>query len=168
MDVSMWVLIGMLTTAMALAFWKGGWRMILSGFKEGALTFKSIWVRLVLGFSLGGLIQVVIPSPVIAEWLGPASGMKGILIGSYAGIIITGGPYVTLPVVASIFTAGAGVGPVIALLTSMNLISLPGLLTWAIPFMGVRLALSRYIVCLVIPPIVGLAGSVVYEFLTVG
>ncbi len=168
MDVSMWVLIGMLTTAMALAFWKGGWRMILSGFKEGALTFKSIWVRLVLGFSLGGLIQVVIPSPVIAEWLGPASGMKGILIGSYAGIIITGGPYVTLPVVASIFTAGAGVGPVIALLTSMNLISLPGLLTWAIPFMGVRLALSRYIVCLVIPPIVGLAGSVVYEFLTIG
>lgn len=168
MDVSMWVLIGMLTTAMALAFWKGGWRMILSGFKEGALTFKSIWVRLVLGFSLGGLIQVVIPSPVIAEWLGPASGMKGILIGSYAGIIITGGPYVTLPVVASIFAAGAGVGPVIALLTSMNLISLPGLLTWAIPFMGVRLALSRYIVCLVIPPIVGLVGSAVYEFLTIG
>ena len=168
MDVSMWVLVGMLATAMALAFWKGGWRMLLSGFKEGALTFKSIWVRLVLGFSLGGLIQVVIPSPVIAEWLGPASGMKGILIGSYAGIIITGGPYVTLPVVASIFAAGAGVGPVIALLTSMNLISLPGLLTWAIPFMGVRLALSRYIVCLVIPPIVGLAGSVVYEFLTIG
>ena len=168
MDVSMWVLVGMLTTAMALAFWKGGRRMLLSGFKEGALTFKSIWVRLVLGFSLGGLIQVVIPSPVIAEWLGPASGMKGILIGSYAGIIITGGPYVTLPVVASIFAAGAGVGPVIALLTSMNLISLPGLLTWAIPFMGVRLALSRYIVCLVIPPIVGLVGSVIYEFLTIG
>lgn len=168
MDVSMWVLVGMLATAMALAFWKGGWRMVLSGFKEGALTFKSIWVRLVLGFSLGGLIQVVIPSPVIAEWLGPASGMKGILIGSYAGIIITGGPYVTLPVVASIFAAGAGVGPVIALLTSMNLISLPGLLTWAIPFMGVRLALSRYIVCLVIPPIVGLVGSAVYEFLTTG
>ncbi len=168
MDVSMWVLVGMLATAMALTFWKGGWRMLLSGFKEGALTFKSIWVRLVLGFTLGGLIQVVIPSPVIAEWLGPASGMKGILIGSYAGIIITGGPYVTLPVVASIFTAGAGVGPVIALLTSMNLISLPGLLTWAIPFMGVRLALSRYIVCLVIPPIVGLVGSAVYEFLTIG
>lgn len=164
----MWVLVGMLATAMALAFWKGGWRMVLSGFKEGALTFKSIWVRLVLGFTLGGLIQVVIPSPVIAEWLGPASGMKGILIGSYAGIIITGGPYVTLPVVASIFAAGAGVGPVIALLTSMNLISLPGLLTWAIPFMGVRLALSRYIVCLVIPPIVGLVGSAVYEFLTIG
>lgn len=142
--------------------------MLLSGFREGALTFKSIWVRLVLGFSLGGLIQVVIPSPVIAEWLGPASGVKGILIGSYAGIIITGGPYVTLPVVASIFAAGAGAGPVIALLTSMNLLSLPGLLTWAIPFMGVRLALSRYIVCLVIPPIVGLAGSAIYEFLAIG
>jgi uncharacterized membrane protein YraQ (UPF0718 family) len=168
MDVSMWVLIGMLTTAMALVFWRGGWRMLLSGFREGALTFKSIWVRLVLGFSLGGLIQVVIPSPVIAEWLGPASGVKGILIGSYAGIIITGGPYVTLPVVASIFAAGAGAGPVIAVLTSMNLLSLPGLLTWAIPFMGVRLALSRYIVCLVIPPIVGLAGSAIYEFLAIG
>ena len=118
MDVSMWVLIGMLSVAMALALWRGGWRMLLSGFKEGALTFKSIWFRLILGFSLGGLVQVAIPSTVIAEWLGPASGMKGILIASYSGVIITGGPFVTLPIIASIFSAGAGPGPVIALLTS--------------------------------------------------
>ena len=76
-------------------------------------------------------------------------------------------PFVTLPVIASIYAAGAGPGPVIALLASMNLLSLPGLLTWAIPFLGAKMALTRYVVCFFIPPIIGLAGAAVYQLVSV-
>ena len=168
MDVALWILVGMLAAAMVIALWQGRWPLLISGFKQAGLTFKSMWFRLVLGFTLGGLIQVLVPSPLIAEWLGPTSGWKGILIASYAGIIMTGGPYVTLPVIASIYAAGAGPGPVIALLASMNLLSLPGLLTWSIPFLGAKLAITRYVVCFFIPPIIGLAGAAVYQLLSVG
>ncbi len=165
MDVTLLILIGMVLAAALAVLWRGGWGLLFSGLKQAGVTFKSMWFRLVLGLSLGGLVQVVIPSSVIAEWLGPASGIKGILIASYAGIVMTGGPYVSLPIVASIYAAGAGPGPVIALLASMNLVSLPGLLTWAIPFLGARLALTRYAVTFFIPPLIGLAGSAVFKLL---
>lgn len=168
MDIALWILVGMVVVAMVIALWRGRWQLLISGFKQAGLTFKSMWFRLVLGFILGGLIQVLIPSPVIAEWLGPTSGMKGILIASYTGIIMTGGPFVAMPVIASIYAAGAGPGPVIALLVSMNLLSLPGLFTWAIPFLGAKIALTRYVVCLFIPPIIGLAGAAIYPLLSLG
>ena len=166
MDVALLILVALVFMAMVIAFWKGRWQLLISGFKQTGHTFKSMWLRLLLGITFGGFIQVLIPGPLIAEWLGPASGLKGILIGSYAGIIMSGGPYVMLPVIASIYAAGAGVGPVIALLTG-GMLGLQGLITWQIPFLGAKLALTRYIVCLFVPPIVGLAGAAVYELLNV-
>ncbi len=167
MDIALWILIAMVVVATIIALWKGRLPLLISGLKEAGLTFTSMWYRLLLGFTLGGLIQVLIPSPLIAEWLGPASGLKGILIASYAGIIMTGGPYVTLPIIASIYAAGAGPGPIIALLASMNLLSLPTILTWEIPFLGAKIAITRYVVCLFVPPFIGLMGAAVFQLLTV-
>ena len=166
MDVTLLILVAMVLTAVAIAFWKGGWQLTLAGFKQAVRTFRSMWIRLLLGLTLGGLIQTLVPSDLVADWLGPASGLKGILIGSYAGIIIGGGgPYVSLPVIASIYAAGAGVGPIIALLASMNLLAVQGLFTWQIPFLGAGIPLARSSVSLFIPPFVGLAGSFVYQLL---
>ncbi len=166
MDSAFWILVGMVAVAMTIVLWRGGPPLLVTGLKEAVLTFRSMWYRLLLGLMLGGLIQVLVPSPLVAEWLGPASGLKGILIGSYAGIIMTGGPYVTLPVIASIYGAGAGPGPVIALLASMNMLSLPSILTWEIPFLGAKIAVTRYLVCFFVPPLIGLAGAAVYQLLT--
>jgi len=103
---------------------------------------------------------------LIAKWLGPTSGLKGVLIGSYTGIIFTAPPYVTLPIVASLYRAGAGVGPIIALLAGQQLLGLQNLLVWQIPFLGVGIPLARFIVGLFITPLVGLAGAVVFRIIT--
>ena len=167
MDITLLVLVALVLIAVTAAFWKGRWQLLISGFKQAGLTLRLIWARLLLGIMLGGLIRALVPGTLIAEWLGPASGLKGILIGSYAGIIISGGPYITLPIVASIYTAGAGVGPTIALLTSVNLLGLQPLFAWQIPFLGTKIALTRYAICLLIPPLVGLAGDAIYQLLTI-
>ncbi len=167
MDIALLILIALVFLAIVAVFWKGRWQLLISGFKQAGLTFKSMWLRLLLGIMFGGLIQVLIPTELVAEWLGPASGLKGILIGSYAGIIMGGGPYVMLPIIASIYAAGAGVGPVIAFLVSTNLVGVRPLIIWQIPFLGAKIALTRYVVCFFIPPIVGLAGGVVYQLLGV-
>lgn len=167
MDMSFWILVGMLVVAVAIALWRGGLGLIVTGLKQAWLTFKSVWVQILLGFTLGGMINVLVPSSLIAEWLGPASGMKGILIASYVGIIIAGGPYVTLPVIASIYEAGAGPGPVIALLTS-SILGLQNLIVWSIPFVGVKIALIRYAICLLVPPLAGLVGSYIFQLISAG
>ena len=150
----------------AVAFWTGGWQRVASGLTKGVHLFNVVWLRLALGFILGGLIQVVVSHELISKWLGPTSGMKGILIGSYVGIFMVGGPFVRFPVIASIYSAGAGVGPVIALLTA-NILGLQQLIAWQIPFLGVGIPLARYVVCLFIPPLAGIAGAAVYRLLTV-
>lgn len=166
MDISLWILVVLVLAMAGVALGKGGWQLLVSGLTRTGKTLKFMWFRLLLGFTLGGLIQVLIPSPVIAEWLGPASGLKGILIGAYAGILMPGGPHIVLPVLASILAAGAGPAPVMALLASSNLISLNGLFTWQIPFLGVKLSVARYVIGLFIPPLVGLGGAGVYHLLS--
>lgn len=169
MDITLLILVALVFIAIVAALWKGRWQLLLSGFKQTGQLLRTVWLRLLLGLILGGLVQVLIPSSLILEWLGPASGLKGILIGAYAGMIVGGsGPYVALPIVASFLAAGAGVGPVIALLASLNLIGLRGLFVWQIPFLGAKLALTRYVVSFFIPPIVGLAGVAIYQLISVG
>ena len=69
-----------------------------------------------------------------------------------------------MPVIASVYAAGAAAGPIIALITAANLVRIQGLLIMEIPFFGARIALSRYILCLLMPPLVGLAGSALFRF----
>jgi len=165
MDIALLILIGLVALTAIGAFWKGRWQLVVSGLKQGGQTLKMMWFRLLLGMLFGGLIQVLIPSELIAEWLGPASGWKGIIIASYAGVIISGGPFVTMPILASIYAAGAGVGPVIAFLVSMNMVGVRILIAWQIPFLGAKLALVRYLVCFFVPPLVGIVGGALYQLL---
>ena len=166
MDITLLILVSLVFIAIIAVLWKGGWQLLLSGLKQAGHTLQSIWLRILLGFILGGMVITLIPSPLIAEWLGYTSGLKGIFIASCAGIIMPGGPYINVPIIASIYRAGAGVGPVIALLTSVSLLGLQALIVWYIPFLGAKIALTRYVVCLFIPPLVGLAGGAVYQLLT--
>jgi uncharacterized membrane protein YraQ (UPF0718 family) len=167
MDFALLILIVLLAIALAAAFWKGRWQLILAGLKQAWNTIRTMWLRIILGMALGGFIQVVIPSASIAHWLGPASGIKGILIGSYIGLFVSGGPYVIMPVIASIYAAGAGPGPTLALMTG-GLLGIQGLFTFYIPILGLRLSIANYIVALFVPPLVGLTGGLVFHLLGFG
>lgn len=166
LDTTLLILLALVGITVAATLWKGGVDLTISGFTQAGKLLNTIWLRLLLGFTLGGMIQVLIPRNVIAKWLGPTSGLKGILIGSYTGTIMSGAPFVMLPIVASIYRAGAGIGPIVALLAGQGLIGLEMLIVWQIPFFGVELPLARYIVCLFIPPFAGLAGAAVYRVIS--
>ena len=145
----------------------GGGQLVLDGLQRAGNLFESVWLRLLLGFTLGGMIRLLIPSALIARWLGHTSGIRGLLIGSYIAIIMPGGPYITMPVIAAIYSAGAGIGPIIALLTGRALLGVQMLIVWQIPFLGVEISLARYIACLVLPPLAGMAGATLYRFIAV-
>ena len=163
LDIGLIILVILVLAALVFSFLKGGWQLtFLSLTKAGGL-FEKIWFRLLLGFLLGGFIQVLIPRSLVAKWLGAESGLKGILIGSYVSMFSTGGPFVWLPIVASIYRSGADIGPVLSLVTARGILSIQMLVIWQIPFFGVELSLSRYIPCLFIPPIVGLLGRAIFR-----
>ncbi len=165
LDKTLLVLGALVLIAVLATLSTGGWQLTFDGLKKAGQLVNTVWLRLLLGFTLGGLVRVIIPSALIAKWLGRTSGLKGILIGSYIGIIMPGGPYVSIPVISSIYKAGAGAGPVIALLTGRALLGIQMLVVWQIPFLGMEIPLARYITSLLIPPLVGLAGAAVFRMI---
>jgi uncharacterized membrane protein YraQ (UPF0718 family) len=164
-DVALVVLCALVLLALALSLWKGGWQLTFSGLTRSVQIFEKVWLRLLLGFLLGGCIQVLIPRELVSKWLGTGSGLKGIFIGSYSGIFATGGPYVWMPIVASIYKSGANIGPVLSMITARGILGFQMLVVWQIPFFGIELSMARYIPCLVVPPIVGLLGQAVFNIL---
>ena len=88
-DPTLVILIALLLIAVAAAFLKGGVQLAGQGLVQTGRLLETVWLRLPLGFALGGLIQVLVPRTIIARWLGPTSGIKGILIGSYGGIVLS-------------------------------------------------------------------------------
>ena len=146
---------------LAVGYSKGGGQHI-QGLNSGLRMIIEIIPLLLFAFIVAGMVQVLLPQEILSRWIGEESGLKGILIGTLAGGVTPGGPYVSLPVVAGLLKAGAGVGTLVAFLTSWSLWAvsrLPmeiGILGWKFTF--VRLACTFFF-----PPIAGLIAQFAFS-----
>ena len=93
----------------------------LSGIKTGGKMLWDVLPILVFAFIIAGMVQVLIPREFIIKYLGAEAGFKGIMVGCVAGALTPGGPFVSFPIVASIWKAGAGIGTVVAFVTAWSL-----------------------------------------------
>ena len=134
----------------------------IQGLNSGLKMIVEIIPLLLFAFIVAGMIQVLLPQELLSRWIGEESGLKGILIGTLAGGMTPGGPYVSLPVVAGLLKAGAGVGTLVAFLTAWSLWAvarLPmeiGILGWKFTF--VRLACTFFF-----PPIAGFIAQLAFS-----
>jgi len=163
MDISLVILILLVGATLLAVFKQGRWTLVVKGLQRSRIILLSMWWKALLGITLAGFVQVLIPGETIADWMGPASGMIGILTGSFAGMILTGGAFVVIPIIASIYAAGVGAGPIIAFLTAAHLTRIQGLITFEIPIFGIRVSMTRYVICLFVPPAIGFIGSGIFQ-----
>lgn len=146
---------------LAIGYAKGEAQHI-QGLNSGLKMIVQIIPLLLFAFIVAGMVQVLLPQELLSRWIGEESGLKGILIGTLAGGLTPGGPYVSLPVVAGLLKAGAGVGTLVAFLTAWSLWAvarLPmeiGILGWKFTF--VRLACTFFF-----PPIAGFIAHIAFS-----
>ena len=156
------IVLGALAAALVIWGYLRGEGQHVTGLKAAYHMTVEIIPLLVFAFVLAGMVQVLIPHGVLAKWVGAESGVRGILIGTVAGGLTPGGPFVSLPIVAGLLRSGAGVGTMVAFLTSWSLWAvarLPmevGILGWK--FTGVRLATTFFF-----PPIAGLIANLFFS-----
>jgi len=160
-DVSTWILTGVLVVALLVALAKDP-AMPVRGLLSTGKLLRGVWPELLLGFLLAGLLDVLIPQPVLSRWLGSEHMAQGILVGWVAGLAIPGGPYLLFPVAANLLRSGAAPGPLIALLTAKTLVSPIRMLTYEAPLLGWPLTLARFIPGVLLPPVMGLIGQYLY------
>jgi uncharacterized protein len=158
MDASVWILVALVAAAFLAALVRDV-ELPLRGLAATGRLLRGVWVELALGFLLAGLLDVLLPQPVLSRWLGSERVTQGILIGWAAGLLMPGGPYVLFPIAASLFQHGAAPAPLITLLTAKTLVSPIRMLTYEAPLLGWPLTLARFVPGVMLPPVMGLIGQ---------
>ena len=157
------VILGILALALVLIGYFQGEGQHISGMKSALTMTVEIIPLLVFAFIVAGMVQVLLPRELLAKWVGAESGMRGILIGTVAGGLSPGGPFVSLPIAAGLLRAGAGVGTMVAYLTAWSLWAVARL-PMEIGIMGWKFTLIRLASTFFFPPHCGIDSPVVlYE-----
>jgi uncharacterized protein len=162
MDLNTWLLLALTLVALAIAYARSP-SLAGDGLLAGGRLLRNVAPELLLGFALAGLIDILIPAATMVRWLGAEPSARGILIGWLVGLIVPGGPYVFFPIAATLFRQGVAPAALLTLIAAKTLVSPIRMLTYEAPVLGWPLTLARLIPCLLIPPLIGLAGGVLYK-----
>ena len=146
---------------LAIAYLRGKGEHI-EGLKRAKDMAIQVFPLLVLGFTVAGMVQVLVPRAAISHWVGKESGIRGIGMACLAGGVMPGGPYVNLPLAAAILKAGAGVGTTVAFLTAWSLWAV-GRIPLEVGIMGPRFTIIRVACTFFFPPIAGLIARALFE-----
>ncbi len=146
-DILLWVLVVALGFTAALR----GRVLLNDGVREGALEFIRLLPRIGIGVVGSGFVAEILPKTLIAPWLGPESGLTGVLIATLGGALTPGGPVVGFSIGAAALKSGAGAPQVIAYSTAWALYAIHRLLIWEVPMMPARVVWLRAVVSLPLP-----------------
>ncbi len=137
---------------------KNGNGQNIEGIKIGFRLTVQVLPLLIFAFIIAGFVQILLPQDMISKWVGAESGFRGIMIGTLAGGITPGGPFVSFPLVAGLLKAGAGAGTMVAFLTSWSLLGVVRL-PMEVGIIGWKFAILRTISVFLFPPIAGLIAN---------
>ena len=148
--ISLWVI----AVLMSYFAWRRRDDSLKNAVNLGWKTLKRNAVILLLAFVIVGFVNTLSPQNLIERYLGPDSGWQGLLLAEALGMILPGGPYAVFPLIGVIYASGAGLGPVVTLVTSWSMLALLSV-TFELPFMGWRFTAVRWGLGLIAPLLAG-------------
>ncbi len=155
--ILLWLLVAVLAFTAAMRsktlFREGAW--------EGSRDFVVLIPRVLIGVVGSGYIAAIMPQDVIATWIGPNSGLAGILIGTVVGAVTPGGAVVGFAIGAAALKGGAGAPQVIAFTTAWSLYTIQRLLNWEIHMMAPRFVWLRAAISFPLPILAGLGALLI-------
>ncbi len=155
------VLLAGLALGLLLYAWRRGDGSHRAGLVAGWQMLRRTLPLLLAAFVIVGYVDVLAPQDLVQAWIGPSSGWRGLLVGEATGMLLPGGPYVVFPLIATLYQAGAGLGPVLSMITSWSALALLSV-SFELPFLGWRFTAVRFGLALAFPPLVGLMGLLLF------
>ena len=156
------LILGLVAAALAVLLGiNQGAGAIVTGLVTGGGILWSVVPLLIAAFLVAGLTQVLVTEEFVRNWLGAASGWKGIGLACLAGALIPGGPYVYYPIAAVLLQNGAGLGVLVSFVVAKNLWSVSRL-PMEVALLGPQLTFARFFITLIIPPLIGALTQAVF------
>lgn len=160
------LLLVVLALVITLLAWKRSPELPAAGVVAGTKMLKGVWLDIVLGFIIAGMVDVLLPSSRFGAWLTGTSTVQGIGVGWLAGLLIPGGPYVVFPLAGRLFQQGVAPGAIIAFITAKTLLSPIRMFTYEAPLLGWPVTLARFAPAVLMPPLLGAVGQLLYTALS--
>jgi uncharacterized membrane protein YraQ (UPF0718 family) len=145
------LLLWLIVAVLALLAWRRGGTVLPGAVRNGALDFLYLLPRLAIGVIGAGFLAALLPQEVVRSWLGPESGITGLLLATLAGALTPGGPVIGFAIGASALKSGAGYVAVMAYVTAWALFAVQRLFVWEIPVMPARVVWLRVAASLPLP-----------------
>jgi uncharacterized membrane protein YraQ (UPF0718 family) len=153
------VALALLVTFLA---WKRSPELPAAGIVAAGKMLNGVWLDIVLGFVIAGMVDVLLPSSAFAGWLTGNTAVQAIGVGWLAGLLIPGGPYVVFPLAGRLLQQGVAPGAIIAFITAKTLLSPIRMFTYEAPLLGWPMTLARFVPAVLMPPLLGYAGQLLY------
>ena len=153
----LWLLVGTLALTAAIR----SKALFREGAYEGGRDFVVLILRVLIGVIGSGYIAAVMPQDLITTWIGPGSGVLGILIAALFGAATPGGAVVGFAVGAAALKGGAGAPQVIAYTTAWSLYTIQRLFNWEIHMMAPRVVWLRAAVSIPLPILAGITAMLI-------
>ena len=115
-----------------------------------------------------GFLTPLVPGDLVARWLGGASGMSGILIGTLAGWCLPLPPVIFYPIIAVLLKTGAGMPQLTALVAAWCVFGIHRTLPMELPLMGRYFVSLRLMSSMAFPPFAGILAIYISETLGFG
>ncbi len=109
-DIVLWTIV----VALGLAVVIRRRPMFGQSLRYGAQDFLALLPRIAIGMIGSGFIAEILPSQLIPGWLGPNTGVAGLMLAVLAGALTPGGPVVGFAIATAALKSGAGAPQVIA------------------------------------------------------
>lgn len=146
-NLLLWTVVGVL----ALMAGFRGRTLLNRGARAGTLEFVHLLPRIAIGVVGSGYIAAILPQNLMSSWLGPESGLTGVVIAVFGGALTPGGPVVGFSVGTAALKGGAGAPQVIAYTTAWALYAVQRLVVYEVPMMPARIVWLRALVSLPLP-----------------
>ena len=145
---------------LAVGYYRGEGQHI-SGVRSAMSMTLEIMPLLIFAFIIAGMVQVLLSQDMIAKWVGVESGMRGIVLGSFAGGLCPGGPFVSLPIAAGLLRSGASTGTMVAFITGWSIWAVSRL-PMEVGILGWKFTLIRLVATSFFPILAGLIAQIFF------
>ena len=158
------LIMGGVAGALVLAGYYQGNNLHITGLQISAKMIVQMMPLLLLALVIAGMSQVFAAQQeeFITKWLGPESGLRGIMLASVAGTLTPGGPVVTVPLLAGLLRSGSSIRVAVAYLTGGGAWSLARL-PLEVAILGWKFTLIRVASVCLLPPIAGLIAQTFFS-----
>ena len=152
-------------SALLITILRRGKHSTLEAAERALEQFAQVIPQLCVALLAAGFLAKLIPSALIANYLGPEAGWTGLLIASIAGPIVPAGPVLAFSIAALFERAGTTPETLVAFITSWSLFTLHRVVTYELPLLGGSFLKLRLLSVGFIPIAAGLLAALIVRLI---